>query len=780
LSTPLSVLIIEDDSKHVALVVRLLRRGGYDPDYKAVDNSQALEDALRDRLWDIVLSDYDMPTLDGLKALRLVRGSRNGETPVIFVSGTINEEDAVDLMHNGAQDFVRKNNLGRLVGAIDRELRVSQTRLEKRRAEEAAETERRLLRQLMDSMPDIIAFKDLQRRYTHVNRATCQLFNRSEGAIIGQTVDAFDTLEEGSARRKDEEEVLVTGRVSANRLETKTLPDGSVRWFLASRAPLRDQSGAITGLAMIARDITDSLRNLEARQAAADRFRKVLELAGDGIVAVDEDQRINLFNSAAENIFGYQSDEVVGQPLDILLPLSVMKVHRTHIGDFSRASELSKNMSSRRSVLGRRKNGEEFRAEATISKFVEDGETTFVAVVRDITERLQLQEQLIHSQKMEAIGALTGGVAHDFNNLLMVIIGNLDLLGDIVFSDPDAKELLEGSLTAAMSGADLARSLLAFGRRQALHPEQIDINGLMVEQVQLLKRTLGENIIINLNLANDGCQLVADASQLCCAIMNLALNARDAMPNGGTLAIEVRNTVFSADEVREYEGLEPGEYAVVSISDTGQGIASDDIRRIFEPFFTTKEVGKGTGLGLSMVYGFVKQSGGMIKVTSEMGMGATFAMYLPRTQEARVPAGAPIRAASQAKSGQTILVVDDSLTVLTTVNRQIRSLGYRTIAVNSAAEALDVIAGSEPCDLLMTDVVMPGMNGIELARAARERRRHLKVLLTSGFPDLKGTIGADASLFHAILRKPYRREELRRAIGAALEAPSEGVPDSAL
>lgn len=170
----------------------------------------------------------------------------------------------------------------------------------------------------------------------------------------------------------------------------------------------------------------------------------------------------------------------------------------------------------------------------------------------------------------------------------------------------------------------------------------------------------------------------------------------------------------------------------------------------------------------------------MIKVTSELGKGAKFATYLPRTQEARVPAGVPAGAALGPKSGQTILVVDDSITVLKTVNRQIRSLGYRTIAVNSAAEALDVIAGSEPCDLLMTDVVMPGMNGIELARAARERRRHLKVLLTSGFPDLKGTVGADASLFHAILRKPYRREELRRAIGAALEAPSEGEPDSAL
>ena len=769
MSTPLRVLIIEDDPKDVTLVVRSLLRGGHDADYRVVGDSQALQDALRDQHWDLVLSDYHLPTLDGMKALRLVRGSRNGAVPVIFVSGTIDEEHAVDLMHGGAQDFVRKTNLSRLVSAIDRELGNAQTRAEKQRAEERAETERRLLRQLMDSMPDIIAFKDLKRRYTHVNQATCQVLNLSEEAIIGQSVDAFDTAEEGPARRRDEEAVLATGQVSANRLETRTLPDGSVRWFSTSRAPLRDQSGAITGLAVIARDITDSLRNLEERQAAADRFRKVLELAGDGIVAVDEDQRISLFNSAAEKIFGYEANQVVGRPLDALLPLNVVEVHRKHIRDFSGSSELSKNMSSRRSVLGRRKSGEEFRAEATISKFVEDGETTFVAVVRDITERLQMQEQLAHSQKMEAIGALTGGVAHDFNNLLMVIIGNLDLLGDIVASNSDARELVESSLAAAMNGADLAKSLLAFGRRQALHPEPIDVNRLMVEQVHLLQRTLGENIVITLKVANDGCQVTADASQLCCAIMNLALNARDAMPNGGTLAIEVRNTAFSAEEVREYEGLRSGEYAVVAISDTGEGISPPDIKRIFEPFFTTKEVGKGTGLGLSMVYGFVKQSGGMIKVTSEMGRGSTFAMHLPRTQEARVAAGAPRRPAPQTNPPQTILVVDDSITVLKTVNRQIQSLGYRTIAVNSAAEALDIIVGNEAFDLLMTDIVMPGMNGIELARAARERRRHLKVLLTSGFPDLKGTIGTDAALCHAILRKPYCRDELCRAINAALE-----------
>jgi PAS domain S-box-containing protein len=312
LTTALRVLIIEDDRKDVTLVLRLLRQGGYDPDYLAVDNSRALQHALDDHSWDIVLSDYHLPSLDGVTALRLVRGSRNSSVPVIFVSGTIDEEHAVDLMHNGAQDFVRKTNLSRLMGAIDRELRNSRTRAEKKQAEERVETERRLLRQLMDSMPDIIAFKDLHRRYTRVNRATCQVLNLSEDAIIGHTVDAFDTSEESSARRSDEEAVLATVCVSANRLETKTLPDGSVRWFSASRAPLRDQSGAITGLAVIARDITDSLRNLEERQAAADRFRKVLELAGDGIVAIDEDQRISLFNSGAEKIFGYETSEVVG------------------------------------------------------------------------------------------------------------------------------------------------------------------------------------------------------------------------------------------------------------------------------------------------------------------------------------------------------------------------------------------------------------------------------------------------------------------------------------
>jgi PAS domain S-box-containing protein len=768
MTTPLSVLIVEDNSKDVTLIVRSLGRGGYDLDYLIVDNSRTLQEALQDRLWDIVLSDCSMPTLGGLEALRLVRGSRNCGVPVIFVSGSIDEEDAVDLMHNGAQDFVRKSNLSRLVEAIERELRNSQTRKEKTQAEERAEAERGLLRQLMDSMPDVIAFKDMQRRYTHVNRATCQVLNLSEEAIIGQTMAAFDTSEEASAPR-DEEAVLATGRVSANRLEPKTLPDGSVRWFSVSRAPLRDQWGAITGLAVIARDITDSLRNIEERQAAAERFRKVLELAGDGIIAIDEDQHINLFNTAAEKIFGYTANEVVGQPLELLLPLNVVEVHRKHIADFSRASEPSRNMSSRRSVLGRRKSGEEFRAEATISKFSEDRETTFVAVVRDITDRLQMQEQLTHSQKMEAIGALTGGVAHDFNNLLMVIIGNLDLLSDIVSCNSDAKELVESSLGAAMSGADLSKSLLAFGRRQALHPERIDVNRLMVEQVQLLKRTLGNNIVVRLTDANNDCHVIADMSQFCCAIMNLALNARDAMPNGGTLAIEIRNVVFGTEDIWEYEGLQTGEYAVVAMSDTGQGIAPTDIGRIFEPFFTTKEVGKGTGLGLSMVYGFVKQSGGMIKVTSEAGKGATFAMHLPRTRGASVAVAVAAELTLPTNLQQTILVVDDSPTVLKAVNSQIQSFGYRTIAVNSAAEALDVIAGNEAFDLLMTDVVMPGMNGIELACAARERRRDLKVLLTSGLPDLKGTIGTDVSLCHAVLRKPYRRDELRRAIGAALE-----------
>jgi CheY-like chemotaxis protein len=264
--------------------------------------------------------------------------------------------------------------------------------------------------------------------------------------------------------------------------------------------------------------------------------------------------------------------------------------------------------------------------------------------------------------------------------------------------------------------------------------------------------------------------VMADATQLRCALTNLAVNARDAMPNGGTLAIDIRSVVLDAEDVSGHPDASPGDYAVVELTDTGSGISATDLERIFEPFFTTKEIGKGTGLGLSMVYGFVKQSGGLIKVASKQGRGTTFTVYLPRLKTSSVAEHQSAAPAERAADQKTILVVDDNAMVLKSVGAQLRSLGYRTIEVDTPREALNVLARNEPLDLLLTDVVMPGeMNGIELARVARERKRDLKVLLTSGYPDLKRNDKSGLTDCQAILRKPYRRHELQHAISTALD-----------
>jgi PAS domain S-box-containing protein len=480
-------------------------------------------------------------------------------------------------------------------------------------------------------VPDLIIFKDAQRRYTHVNRATCQLFDLAEADVIGKSIEDFEGAEEPSRRGANEEAVLASGLLQADQVEKMVLRDGSVHWFSTSRAPLRGQAGAIVGLAVIARDVTERIRAEDERHAATERFRKVIELAGDGIVAVDEHYRITLFNQAAERIFGYTADEVLRQPLNLLLPSEVATSDRETIATFEPSLHLSGAASGRSPGHGWRKNGEEFRAETTISKFVENGNTAYIVVVRDVTRRLEMQEHLAQSQKMEALGSLTGGIAHDFNNLLTIIIGNLELLLDgVAASNRDMRELIEQSITAALSGAELSTSLLAFSRRQTLKAERIDVVGLVNQQVKLLGRMLGRDINVDVNEPDEICWTIADANQLRCAFMNLVLNSRDAMPNGGTLSIGISTTTLGSEELQE--GAEPGEFVCVDVSDTGIGIPQELIRRIFDPFFTTKEIGKGTGLGLSMVYGFVKQTGGVIRVCSEVGKGTTFRLHLPRAK----------------------------------------------------------------------------------------------------------------------------------------------------
>jgi PAS domain S-box-containing protein len=384
---------------------------------------------------------------------------------------------------------------------------------------------------------------------------------------------------------------------------------------------------------------------------------------------------------------------------------------------------------------------------------------------RDLTEKRAAEAQFRQAQKMESIGQLTGGVAHDFNNILTVITGAIGILAD----QPDLVTVTRLIDEAAERGAQLTKQLLAFARKQPLLPREIDVNGLLLEAAKLLRPTLGEQIEISPRLAADLWPALADPNQLSTAILNLALNARDAMPQGGKLMIETCNISLDDGYVGMNNDVAVGDYVMVAVSDTGSGIPAALLDKVFDPFFTTKEVGKGTGLGLSMVFGFVKQSGGHIKIYSEEGHGTTIKIYLPRSTGAGQSAGEAAPQAEVERGDETVLVVEDDALVRKYVVTQVASLGYATLEAANAAEALSLIDDGADIDLLFTDVIMPGaMNGRQLVDEALTRRPSLKTLFTSGYTE-------NAIIHHGrldpgvlLLAKPYRKPELARMIRVAL------------
>jgi PAS domain S-box-containing protein len=389
----------------------------------------------------------------------------------------------------------------------------------------------------------------------------------------------------------------------------------------------------------------------------------------------------------------------------------------------------------------------------------------------DVTDLKAAEIQLAHAQKMDAIGQLTGGVAHDFNNLLTAILLNADVLADRM-SDDKLRPLAEATRMAAERGADLTKRLLAFGRRQTLEPRPTNVNDLVAGMEQLMRRTLGEHIAIEIRATPDLWPATVDPGQLEAAVVNLALNARDAMPQGGRITIETGNVELDDSYATHSADVRPGDYIMIAVSDTGTGMTGDVLNRAFEPFFTTKEVGKGTGLGLSMVYGFVKQSGGHARIYSELGVGTVVRLYLPRSH---VPAEATAvrhkAAGALPTGGETILLVEDDPLVRKHTEHQLLALGYRVVAAENAAEALDRVKEGTMPDLLFTDIVMPGeMNGRELAEELRERWPGLKVLYTSGFSHgmLDTPLGGQVAPKH-LLGKPFRRRDLATKVREVLD-----------
>jgi PAS domain S-box-containing protein len=517
--------------------------------------------------------------------------------------------------------------------------------------------------------------------------------------------------------------------------------------------------------------IEAGLRQSAAENERSQRFlRAIVENMQDALF-VNEGGRIVFANKACLRLVGAATaDQFIGtSPLD-LIQADYRPLVEERIRSLGEPGAKVPTIEER--IVGL--DGRIIDVEVTAAAFLDDGDPAILVIMRDLSERKVTERQLAHAQRMETVGHLTGGMAHDFNNLLTVIIGNLDLLEESLKDRPRESELAGMALSAGLRGAELTRQLLAFSRQQSLDPQVFHMNELVAGTTDLLRRTLGEGIDVRMQLADDLWPALADPSQLESAMTNLAINARDAMQEGGILTIETANKHLDAKYASENLEVEPGEYVMLAVSDTGTGIPPEVLARVFEPFFTTKRDGKGSGLGLSMIYGFARQSRGHVKIYSEPGHGTTVRLYLPRA-----PADRQLQTAEASVetldvvAGATILVVEDKPEVRRVVSHQLAELGYQVIEADNVAAALRIVEGGERIDLLFTDIVMPGgKTGVDLAREARQHRPALKVVFTSGFAEILNGNEDEARALGALLSKPYRKYDLARQIQETLKAPA--------
>jgi PAS domain S-box-containing protein len=579
--------------------------------------------------------------------------------------------------------------------------------------------------------------------------------------------------------------------------------DGQTRWLSLHIHPYGAESepGGEARLVVTVIDISDWKAKEEQAQNDQARLSAILSIAPSAIISIDTRQRITLFNEAAERLFGYTRAEIIGQPLELLIPERFRHTHRGHVDGFWASPQNSRRMGERQNVAGLRKDGSEFPAEASISKIEIGGERIFTVVLQDITERRnaaeqlgnmnrtleqrvaertreleealrkreEAQKQLIQSQRMEAFGQLTGGIAHDFNNLLAIVSGSLELLEPAVTHER-SREHLERATNAAGMGARLTSRLLTFARRRRLEPTLFNLNDQVAGLLELLQRTLGEQIILKTSLAPDLGLAIADPSEAENGILNLSLNARDAMPHGGRLIIETANVTVDEGSAATIKGLKAGDFIRLSISDTGTGIPPDVLDKVFEPFFTTKGAGRGTGLGLSTIYGFATQSGGTVTIYSEVGKGTTVHLYLPRAEAKAEGAAVPATRSSAilfSKNNETVLVVEDNPDVRETTLQRVEGLGYVVEEAPNGPEAVKILEKRSDIALVFSDIVMAGgMSGFDLGRWVKEHKPEIKVLLTSGFAPELAQSGHEGEF--QVLRKPFSRAELARALSDTL------------
>lgn len=616
------------------------------------------------------------------------------------------------------------------------------------------------LRQTIDSITDAFLTLDSDFRITYINQKATDIFASHSGSLLGKSIWEIGVEHPGNSLAGKLRECMTNRQES--HFEAR-YPAGG-QWFDVRIYP------SDRGLTIYLLDITESKREKEQLSLlnnAVARLNDII-LITEASPLDKPGPRIVFVNDAFERKTGYRRDEVLGKSPRILQGSGTQRSELDRI-----RAALESNVPIRSQLLNYTKTGDELWLEIEIVPVAnEQGQNThLIAVERDITEQRKLEHQLIVAQRMESIGQLTGGVAHDFNNLLGVIIANADLLqGELEKHEAwQLSGMVDLIIRAAERGAALTQNMLAFARRQPLHPQNIDLGSLLADITPILRSSAGERNKLHLNVSKDVWPVEIDVAQMENSLINLTLNARDAMPAGGTITITLANCIVSEDDAAPNPGLAAGEYVLLEFSDTGEGMSKETVARVFEPFFTTKEKLGGTGLGLSTIYGFIKQSDGYIHVSSERGKGTVFRLYLRRAQSSLSDTPASHSLETQADEphpyNQTILVVEDNRDMQRVNAMTLEAAHFRVVMTSDAMEAIRILGRRSDIDLVLSDIVMPGnLSGIDLAEHIRIEYPDLPVILTSGYSELGHLSGDERWKQFEFLKKPYRPRDLLSAI----------------
>ena len=813
-------MIIEDDADCAGLIAEMLMRGKPCPRsagffaVHAGNLSGGLSRLAKDDI-DAVLLDLRLPESQGLETLDRTL-SLAPDTPVIVLTGSSDETLTLEAMQRGAQDYLVK-------GDFDCNLLTLSVchAVERKKAEMALRRSEVMFREFVENAGDLICQVDTNGAYVYVSPNAESILGYAPQELIGKSF--FDLMPPEDARRVAGVlgEAVQSGRAFSLLEHVVMRKDGRLRTLECGGRPVFDEKGALTGFRGISRDITERRRMEQQLRASEERFRHLVEHAADALFLCDRDKKFMDVNRAACVSLGYSRRELLGMSVaDVEIGVPADTVSR--LGQELRIGDT-------RTVEGvhRRKDGTVFPVEVRLGMFESKEGPLVLAMARDITERKQAEralkeseERLRQSQKLETVGRLAGGIAHDFNNLLTAIDAYCEfLLAEFAPGDKRHGDV-EGIRQAGERAASLTRQLLAFSRRQVLNPEVLSLNSVVEGVEKMLRRTIGENINLVTALRPDLRPVRVDPGQMEQIILNLAVNARDAMPHGGKLILETANVEF--EEAQDYGQftVPRGLYVMLAVSDTGAGMDKDALSHLFEPFFTTKEQGKGTGLGLSTVYGIVKQSQGYILVYSEPGQGSTFKIYLPcvarpvlgeaagasppavQVPGAPRPAGAsPLAVQAPLPGGQgpskpprgegpgalrpaeaniqdllgrgseTILLVEDDPVVFRPTLRSLRQSGYKVLGSCNGEEAVEICRRyAEKIDLVITDMVMPRLSGRELVGRLTALRPEMKVLYISGYTD--ETVFRNGILEPGMqfLQKPFTPAALARKVREVLGA----------